>query len=122
MTVINLGKCNVEGCTKQRILFQNSCLLHTTLHEVKPIMTDSVSYYVVNVDTPIHEDDWDSYGDVDDWWDYKFEDDESVILDYYLNEATNKERSYLKHLLKIGNTPEQGFHHALFLVIAEFGA
>jgi hypothetical protein len=98
----------------------------TTVHgdvvkvEVKEYIGASTTYYFMPGDSVIHEDDWEDYGEVDQWWSYKFEGDEEDMLDYYLGEASDVEVTRLLQVLALGDSGNQGLHHALFVVLSEF--
>ena len=88
--------------------------------EVKESTDTSTTYYFMPGDSVVHEDDWEDYGEVDQWWSYKFEGDEEALLDYYLGEASDDEVARLLQVLALGDSGNQGLHHALFVVLSEF--
>ena len=99
----------------------------TTVHgeivkvEVKE-STEGDTYYFLPDDSVIHEDNWNEIDSASgDYWTYQFGyEDEQVLLDYYLGEADQQAVDNICHVLVMGDTSSQSFHHALFCVLKEF--
>ena len=90
--------------------------------EIKKLAKNSATYFFMPDGNATHEDEWEeSQSASGDYWSYTFaEEDEQVLLDYYLDEADKQAVDHLCQVLYMGETEGESFHHALYCVLKEY--
>jgi hypothetical protein len=81
---------------------------------------DTTAYFILPDGSAVHVDDWvERENPRGDYWFYAFNADETRLLNYYLNDATDKEINNLLHVLVLGTGQDNDFQHALYCILIE---